>query len=105
MTKQDRQWKSSSAAAPPNGCACTAAPEVASNPCTACSVPGHELVGEAVMYVVNALNRYFTSHAEAEAKIKAAREADLEGARGPCDIEDTATADDFVPPVLPDACD
>ena len=63
-------------------------------------------VGEVVIYVVNALNRYFTSRAEAEAKIKAAREADPEGARGLYDIvEDTATADDFVPPVLTDARD
>jgi hypothetical protein len=63
-------------------------------------------VGEVVIYVVNALNQHFTSRAEAETKINAAREADPEGARGPDDIvEDTATADDFVPPVLPDPRD
>ena len=62
--------------------------------------------GEVVIYVVNALSRYFDDRAKAEAAIKAAREADPEGARGPYDIvEDTATADDFVPPVLPDARD
>ena len=62
-------------------------------------------VGEVEIYVVNALNRYFTSRAEAEAKIKEP-EADPEGARGPYDIvEDTATTDDSVPPVLPDARD
>ena len=61
---------------------------------------------EVVIYVVNALNRHFNSRTEAEAEIKAAREADPEGARGPYDIvEDTATADDFVPPVLQDARD
>ena len=65
-------------------------------------VPSEEIV----IYVVNALNRYFNSRTEAEAEIKAAREADPEGARGPYDIvEDTATADDFVPPVLTDARD
>ena len=61
---------------------------------------------EVVIYVVNALNRHFNSRTEAEVEIKAAREADPEGARGPYDIvEDTATADDFVPPVLSDARD
>ena len=45
--------------------------------------------GEVVIYVVNALNQCFTSRAEAEAKIKVAREADPEGARGPYDIDRT----------------
>src|SRR6185436_21124797 len=42
--------------------------------------------GEVVICVVNALNQCFTSRAEAEAKIKVAREADAAGARGPYDI-------------------
>lgn len=61
---------------------------------------------EIEIYVVNTLNRYFNSRAGAEAEIKAAREADPEGAYGPHDIvEDKASADDIVPPVLPDARD
>ena len=62
--------------------------------------------GEVVIYVVDALNLYFNSRSDAEAEIKAASEANPEGAYGSHDIvEDTATADDFVPPVLPDARD
>ena len=61
---------------------------------------------EVVIYVVDALNLYFNSRNEAGAEIKAASEANPEGAYGSYDIvEDAATADDFVPPVLPDARD